>query len=87
MKDETILKQKKTSSPLPKDESSDWYPVGAFITGVLIFVSIWIYAISEWGLLLGLMFGWIPATIGGVVGGFLWPIIALIIVWIIISSR
>mgnify|MGYP006901968839 CR=1 FL=1 len=55
-----------------------------FLTGIISFLIIWIYAMSDWGLLLGLMFGWIPALIGGVVLAFLWPLVILAMVGIII---
>lgn len=54
-----------------------WYPAGAVITGFIIFVGVWIYALTEWGLLFGLIFGWIPALIAAVIGGFAWPLIAI----------
>ena len=53
-----------------------WHAVGAFLVGGTTFVGIWIYALASWGLLFGLMFGWIPAAIGGVVLGFMWPVLA-----------
>jgi len=55
-----------------------------FLTGIISFLIIWIYAMSDWGLLLCLMFGWIPALIGGVVLAFLWPLVILAMVGIII---
>ena len=60
--------------------SKDTYPIGIFITGVLVFAGVWIYAISEWGLLLGLIFGWIPALIAAIVMGILWPIVAVAVI-------
>ncbi len=56
------------------------------ITGGISFLIIWIYAMSEWGFLLGLMFGWIPALIGGVVLAFLWPLVVIVIVLLIIVA-
>ena len=47
------------------------YMVGVWIVGVLSFICIWIYALASWGFLLGLMFGWIPALIGGAILGYL----------------
>lgn len=60
------------------------YMIGVWITGVLSFVAIWIYALASWGFLFGLMFGWIPALIGGAILGFLWPLVVLAIIGIII---
>ena len=55
----------------------DNYMGGVFLAGILVFAAVWIYAISEWGLLLGIMFGWIPALIAGIVGGFIWPVLVI----------
>ena len=62
-----------------KEKSESNYWAWAFLTGVLVFVGVWIYAMAEWGLLLGIMFGWIPAIIAAFVGGLLWPLIAIVI--------
>jgi hypothetical protein len=59
------------------------YTIGAWIVGVISFVGIWIYALATWGLLFGLMFGWIPALIGGAIIGFLWPLAVLAIIVIV----
>lgn len=59
------------------------YPWG-LLTGLVIFAGVWIYSISEWGLLFGLLFGWLPATIGGVVACFLWPVIVFLIAALIL---
>lgn len=85
--DEISSEQNNASYSMPKSENNDWYFGGAFIAGILVFIGVWIYAISEWGFLLGLIFGWIPAIIAGIIGGFLWPLIALIILWLMVSSR
>lgn len=58
------------------------YGFWAVITGILAFIAIWIYAIIQWGLLLGLMFGWLPALIGGFVLGLLWPLVVLLLMWL-----
>ena len=60
------------------------YFLGVFLFGIISFVSIWIYSMTTWGLLLGLIFGWIPALIGGFIIGYLWPIF-LIGAWLIYS--
>ncbi len=60
------------------------YMVGVWIVGVLSFIAIWIYAFASWGLLLGLMFGWIPALIGGVILGYIWPLVVLAVIGLII---
>lgn len=55
------------------------YLVIVWIVGILAFVGIWIYAFVSWGLLFGLMFGWIPAIIGGFILGILWPVLFLVL--------
>ena len=64
-------------------EEIPWYKVGGYITGFLSFLAIWIFAFASWGFLLGLMFGWIPALIGGFILGFLWPLVLLVVLWIV----
>jgi len=59
------------------------YLIIAGLFGILIFCPVWLIAISEWGLLVGLMAGWIPALIGGVVLGLLWPLTLAGIFWVI----
>ena len=65
-------------------ESNYW--IWAFLTGVLVFVGVWIYAMSEWGFLLGIVFGWIPAIIAAFIAGLLWPLVALAIVGILLLA-
>lgn len=52
---------------------------GFVITGLITFIGVWIYAISEWGFLLGVSLGWVPAVIVALVGGYLWPIFLITI--------
>jgi hypothetical protein len=56
------------------------YMIGVYIVGFLSFLCIWIYSFISWGFLIGLMFGWLPALIGGFLFSFLWPIVLLLIV-------
>jgi hypothetical protein len=67
-----------------KSEGSYW--VWAFLTGIIVFISVWIYAMSEWGFLLGIVFGWFPAIIAAFIAGILWPLIALAIVGILVVA-
>lgn len=53
------------------------YALGGFLTGGVVFLGCWIYAIATWGWFLGIAFGWIPAAIIGVIAGFLWPLLWL----------
>lgn len=50
------------------------YEMGIWITGIIAGLLIWGYAIFTWGVLFGIMFGWIPAIIGGFVAGVTWPV-------------
>ena len=54
-----------------------WYEVGTTITAWIVFVVAWIYCIAEYGFLLGVGLGWLPAGIVAVIVGLLWPLIAL----------
>jgi hypothetical protein len=60
------------------------YTIGVWIVGTLSFIAIWLYALVSWGLLFGLMFGWIPALIGGAILGWLWPLVVLAVIGLII---
>lgn len=65
--------------------SDSSYQAGVVIVGgltaIVVFVGAWIYCISEYGFLLGVGLGWLPAVITaiivGALVGFLWPLIAL----------
>ncbi len=57
----------------------DGYLVIAWIVGGITALLIWVYSFFAWGLLFGLMVGWIPALIGGAIAGILWPLVLLVI--------
>ena len=65
-------------------EMSNWYVVGAWTTGIIVFIGVWIYAIASWGFLIGIALGWFPAAIAGVIAGLLWPLIVLGVVALIL---
>jgi hypothetical protein len=59
-------------------------PIGAIcgtLTALVTFLYSWYYAVENWGWLLGLAFGWIPAAIVALMAGaivfFLWGLIVL----------
>ncbi|MDP8261919.1 MAG: hypothetical protein P9M13_01280 [Candidatus Ancaeobacter aquaticus] len=58
------------------------YKIGFWITAVIVFIPVYIYAIATYGLFGGVCFGWIPAAIIGALLGLIWPltIIALIVI-------
>jgi hypothetical protein len=64
----------------------DFYINVAAIVGGLSFLAIWLYALLEWGLLLGLCVGWLPAAIGGLLFGALWPL-TLIFAFCLFSKK
>lgn len=65
----------------------DGVHITGWIVGTLSFIGIWVYAFISWGFLFGLMFGWIPAIIGGcILGlllGFLWPLVAVLVLGLV----
>ena len=66
----------------------DIYPFGAWVCGGLSALVAWIIIGSTYGMW-GLLLGWIPAAIIGVIAGFLWPVaaIAAVIAIIAFSNR
>ena len=56
------------------------YELGAFFTGAIVFIGSWIYCIAEYGFLLGVGLGWLPSMIVAGIAGFLWPVIAIVLV-------
>ena len=60
------------------------YKIGAGITGTILFIGVWIYAVSSWGFLVGISLGWIPAFITAALGAALWPLIIgfIIDIWL-----
>jgi len=61
------------------EEDNRWYWIGYYITGVLIFIGTWIYAIASYGFLIGVAFGWFPAAIVALLLSFAWPLLALLL--------
>lgn len=57
----------------------DYPGIVGIIIGIITGVCVWIYAISQWGLLLGLAFGWFPAIIAATIAYFIWPVFLIII--------
>ena len=55
----------------------DVYEIGRVITGVIVFVGCWIYAITAYGFLFGVGLGWLPSLIVAFIASFLWPLIVL----------
>ena len=62
------------------DTYSNIYKIGFFITAVIAFIACWIYAIVSWGFLIGVGMGWIPSVFIALIAGFIWPLIALVLV-------
>jgi len=57
-----------------KKDNNGGYAGVALLVGAVTFLWIWAYSFSEWGLLIGLLIGWLPALIGAFVVGLLWPL-------------
>lgn len=55
------------------------YHMGGWITGAVVFVGCWIYAVVTYGLFLGLGLGWVPSLVIALIAGLLWPLIAVLI--------
>lgn len=58
------------------------YGVGFAVTAAVVFVGAWIYCIAEYGFLLGVGLGWLPAAIVAVIAGALWPLLLLAVLLI-----
>ena len=55
------------------------YHTGGWIIGVIVFFTCWIYAGVTQGLFIGPGLGWIPPLVIALIGGLLWPLIAVVI--------
>jgi hypothetical protein len=51
------------------------YSIGFVITGGIVFIVAYIYAICTYGFFLGAGLGWIPAVFIALLAGALWPLI------------
>ncbi len=73
-----------------EDEGGGCYKVITIIVWVLSFAGFWIYAISEYGFMLGVSLGWLPAAIAATVAAIVWPLFvlvaALIALWVFIEK-
>ncbi|MAZ30207.1 hypothetical protein CL655_02890 [bacterium] len=74
---ETLVGESSEFDTMVSNSSSTVYKVGCWITGVLVFLGSWIYAIATYGWFLGIAFGWFPAMIIAFISAFIWPILAL----------
>ncbi len=53
------------------------YGVPAVFVGFVVFIGVWLYAVSSWGFLIGVAIGWFPALIAAVIAGYLWPLVLI----------
>ena len=65
-----------------EDAATKWIGrVLGVLAGAAVFLGGWFDAVSSWGWLLGLAFGWIPAAIVGAMAGVLvwglWPFLII----------
>lgn len=56
----------------------DWYGIGAYITGAIVFFGTWIVCSLTYGFL-GFALGWMPAIILAGIVGMLWPLAVLLL--------
>jgi hypothetical protein len=56
------------------------------ITGLLAGLAIWAYAFSEWGCLIGLAVGRVPALIGGLVAVALRPLLKWLLLALLVLA-
>lgn len=75
-----FLEERKQERGFEDHGLSNYYKIGFWITAVISFIACWIYAIASWGFLLGVGLGWIPSLFIAVIAGFIWPLIALVLV-------
>ena len=64
----------------------DWdsiYEIGFWITWVLTFLIVW-FACSSEGMI-GFCLGWMPAVIIAYIAAYLWPLILLIVLFVVIK--
>lgn len=54
------------------------YLIGYTVSWLIIFLGVFINAVEEWGFLLAIMFGWIPALIAATVISLFWPLLVAI---------
>jgi hypothetical protein len=69
------------------DKVKNFYFIPVMVVGGLSFLAIWLYALIEWGILFGFLFGWLPAAIGGAALGFFWPATLLFVFWVLQSRH
>jgi hypothetical protein len=52
------------------------------VVGFISGIGSWIYCIYEFGFLLGVGLGWIPALIVSNIAGIIWPIVVILAAWL-----
>lgn len=70
-------------------EPTKGYWIGYWTTWLILFIGFWIYAISEYGFLLGVGIGWLPSIIAASILAFLWPVAAIgiaVIAYLLLSD-
>lgn len=56
------------------------YSAGVALVGIPTFFGCWAYAVYEYGWFLGLGLGWLPSIFIALAAGFLWPLLAAVLV-------
>lgn len=64
-----------------EENSGCWYWAGYWLTWAAVFAGGWIYCIAEYGFLIGVGLGWLPASIAATIVSFFWPLIVAGLIW------
>ena len=67
-------------------DDADAYKLGYVITWLIVFIALWVYAVFEYGYLLGVGLGWLPAIIVATLVSFLWPLLLIAVIWLLYKS-
>lgn len=63
------------------------YVVISALIALATFVACWIYCVDAYGFMLGVGLGWLPSAIAAVAAFFLWPLAALVVLWVFSTGR
>lgn len=59
------------------------YKVVSVLIGIVAFFASWAYAVASYGWFLGLGLGWIPALVIGVIAALVWPLPAVLALYLL----
>jgi hypothetical protein len=64
-----------------------FYLGGCVVFGLILFLGAWIYCIAAYGFLIGVILGWIAASIFALVLCWFWPLVAIAAIWIFLKTH